>query len=475
MKLQSILKCFAVVVLLGTLGLTGCTSENPVSPAPDQNKPQISKVVKTTSSAGVQIFSNLSSFSETSQLIGGQDEIIDLEIPEMENPEKAMAFAKVMQQRTWARLPLSKSNTDIQSAAGDSVIWDLEFEENGITYRSKLVYDPTNGKAHFFLVGKQFPESHPVAYDSTDVRADLNSTLLDDSDDVLERVDLLKRYKPDQLIQEETASFVPDSYQPGTEPTGGTLTSDISYSSSSFLTRTGARFEYHEGSGGSYSKESVFNDNSKSLEEVTFKEDGTGTLLEQRRDGTKIEGEFDSADDDGEGSFSLTTTFPAGHDPVSVSESGSYVVNAADSTISGSFEREVTNLDGSKDSEKVTITQQRLNDVFSTRLDVENSDGSRGFIEITETPDVEDISGEWRNADGTFETFAAQGYSDGSAHLEGKVYTSEADFKSRADPVATFVFDFYPDGSGNGVVTEGDKTYDVTINPDGSVDIKERT
>jgi len=34
------------------------------------------------------------------------------------------------------------------------------------------------------------------------------------------------------------------------------------------------------------------------------------------------------------------------------------------------------------------------------------------------------------------------------------------------------VFDFFPDGSGSGVITEGDKSYNVTINPDGSVVIE---
>ncbi len=219
---------------------------------------------------------------------------------------------------------------------------------------------------------------------------------------------------------------------------------------------------------------SKFSDGRESSEEATFNVDGTGTFSESRRDGTQIDGTFDSAEEDGKGGFSLTTTFPAGHDPVSVRESGEFDINSSDSTISGSFEREVTLLNGDVEKESVMVSQVRVGDVLTTSLNVENADGSNGHITITESPEVDQVSGEWTNTDETFLVFTAESYPDESAHLDAKVYANEVAFEDGAEPIASAVFDFYPDGSGMGVVTEDGKIYDVTIHPDGSVTIKER-
>ncbi|MFQ5751021.1 MAG: hypothetical protein ACE5HI_03415, partial [bacterium] len=198
-------------------------------------------------------------------------------------------------------------------------------------------------------------------------------------------------------------------------------------------------------------------------------------FLENLRDGTRIEGTFDSADEDGEGSYTKMTTFPAGHDPISISESGEFTINSVDSTLNGSFEKEIKLKDGSVENEKVTVKQTLVDNVKTTTLNVENRDGSGGLITIVESPEVDQVSGEWRNVDETFLVFSAEYYQDNSAHLEFKLYESEVAFHNGEAPIASGEFDFYPDGSGRGTVTEGERTYEVTIHPDGSVTIVEVT
>ena len=138
------------------------------------------------------------------------------------------------------------------------------------------------------------------------------------------------------------------------------------------------------------------------------------------------------------------------------------------------FEREVTYQDRTE-SESVIVNQTLVGEVKTTTLTVENSDGSSGFINIVESPDVDQVSGEFTNADETFVIFSAQSYSDGSSHLKLKLYASEVAFEAGEDPIVCGEFDLYPDGSGHGEVTEGDKTYEITINPDGSETVKEVT
>jgi len=462
-----------VFVLFSLLlfGYWGCTSDNPTSS--DEPEPQ-NETVQNVSKSSVEIYQNVAAFEQVSQFVLGASAIVDLEIPELQDPGTAAKFGDQVKSKvltTVNRMP--KNFATIQQ---DSVIWDITEKDpdTGITHRFALFYDSETGHGRAILVGFDYPASHPLTYDSTEIRADLNFTLTDDSDDVLLSLEHLKRFKPGQLIDEEKGSFVPDAHAPGTEPTGGILTSEITYSSSSFISQTTARFEYHEGQGGSYSKEVLFSDSSMHTEEVTFNEDGTGTYSESRRDGTEIEGTFDSAEEDGVGGYTKTTTFPDGHDPVAISESGDFTFNASDSTISGDFERTVERADGSEEQESVTVDQTRIGDVLTTTLNIQNSDGSVGFITITESPNVDQASGEWINPDETFVKFTAEQYPDGSAHLVFQVWENREAFENGFDPIASGEFDFYPDGSGQGTVTEGGTTYDVTIHPDGSVTITER-
>ncbi|MFQ5651003.1 MAG: hypothetical protein ACE5IY_13760 [bacterium] len=474
--LQSTLSRILVMLCLSYFVHLGCSStDNPAAP---DNKPAENVKVQTASKTGVDIYQNVASFEQITSLIVDSNQITKLDIPQFETPGAALAYSRTVKNKALVALRKRPDALNrLQSATSDSVIFDVTERDTvaGVTYRVSLIYNAESGTARFFVVGFDYRETHPLEYDSTEVKADLNGTLLNESDDVLLSLMNLKRYKPGQLIREEMGRFVPDEHAPGTEPDGGVLTSDITYSSSSFISSTSARFEYHADSGGSFSKTSVFSDNTTHSESVTFNLDGTGTFEESRRDGTQISGTFDSAEEDGEGGYTLTITFPEGHDPASISESGQFVLNQADGTLSGSFEREVTPLEGDVQRESVEVSQTREGDILITTLNVENSDGSHGFITITETPEVDQIGGEWTNADETFVVFTAQGYPDDSAHLEFQVYASEVAFENGDDPIITAVFDFYPDGSGQGVVTEGEDVYDVVIHPDGSVTVTKRS
>ncbi len=449
--------------------IAGC-SKNPVDPGNNE----VNETVKVAGNTSVDIYNNVAAFKQVNDLMRGSDALAQMDIPELKNPGEAMSFARTIQRQVFAKTPKNLEIDRLSGVMGDTVIWDVTYPDPvlNITFRSRLVYNDETSEARLTLVGFDYPQSHPLDYDSTEVVADLNFTLLNDNDDVLISLKNFKRFKSGRLIKEEDGSFVPDPYLPGSEPTGGVLESEITYNSSSFIQETKARFEYHQGTGGSYSKETKFSDGKSSSESVTFNEDGTGSFSHTRRDGTSIVGTFDSADEDGQGAYTLTTTFRAGHDPASISESGEFTINFADSTLNGTFEREVRFRDNHMESESVSVQQTRAGDLLSTSLNVDKSDGSHGFINIVETPDVDQVSGEWTNVDETFVTFNAESYADGSAHLEFKQYASEAAFENQQPPILSGVFDFYPDGSGSGVISEGDKSYNVTINPDGSVVIE---
>jgi hypothetical protein len=453
---------YTIAILAAILLAFGCSSDNPV----DSREETVNPNVESASKASVDIYQNVSSFQQVSTLMKGEDSLVELDMPGFGSPEEAIGLASKKQSASLTKLGLDKPV--LRKSLADSTIWDITERDSieGVTNRVKLVYDPDTGIARLFMVQFDFRDGHPLDYDSTEIVADINKTFLDDTDDLLISLANLKRYRSGQLISEERGGFEPDPYPRGTEPTGGVLTNHITYSSSSNITSTDARLEFHEGEGGSYTKTSDFADGTTLDESVTFNEDGTGTFAVTKRDGTQEVGTFDSADEDGSGSYSKTTTFPAGNDPVSISESGTFTINPSDSTISGTFEKELTYQDGRVVKEKATVNQTMVGNVRTTTINAEAEDG-HGFITITETDHVDQISGEWTTAEEQFLVFTAQSYPDGSAYLEFKLYSNEVAFENGEGPIATGTIEFYPDGSANGTVTEGDTQYQVTVDSDG--------
>ncbi len=463
-------KFFEVFLIAGFLYLlTGC-SNNPTSPTENQ-KPKSS--VEQLSENGAAIFNTYTNVKDLSDLLKGPDAKVDVGIPGVENPQSAGKFARQMIRNSFLLVKSqAKPLMRIQDATGDTVIWDVTIRREllGFTERNSLIYNPETGHARLFEVRFDFDERHRLDYDSTEIKVDLNFTIFDDSDDVLLSLENLQRFKPGRPLRERHVSFIPDPHDPGTEPQGGVLESTVTYDPSRSIQKTHERLEYHEGSGGSYSKEVEFSDGTKHLESVTFNDDGTGTFLEVRRDGTRIEGTFDCAEDDGQGSFSRTITFPQGHDPVSIQESGEFSENLADSTLHGSYMREVTFQDGTVKRESITVDESTKDGIKTTVIDIENADGSGGTITVVEEPEVDKISGQWTNEDGTFLIFSAEAYPDGSAHFKFELYASKQAYENGEDPIAKGEFNYFPDGSGEGTVTADGQTQNVTVNPDGSVD-----
>ncbi len=462
---------------ISLFALFGCSSSSSPTDPGNTGGTTDNQQAEAVSKTGVQIYQNINSFKNIDTFKSGKIEVDSLGVTDFANRGAATQFGrKVARQALQALRRQPAVQTRLASAFGDSVIFDFTERDTveGVTQHVVLFYDPQTGIGRLTVVGFDFSDEHVVDYDSTELVVDLGGTVFDDSDDVLKSVASLKRYRAGQLIQQEEGTFVADPHAPGTEPDGGILTSVVTYTADSFIQKTTERFEYHPNTGGSYSKTSEFSDNTTHTESATFNDQGTGTFSEKRRDGTRVDGTFDGAEQDGSGSYSITTTFPAGHDPVSVAESATFSYDTANDLVNGSFERTATKLDGTTEHEESTVAQTRNGDVLTTTITSTEVDGSHGKIVLTESPDVEQAAGEWTNADQTFITFQAQNYSDGSSHLEAKQYANKAAFDDGSAPAATAVFDFYPDGSGVGVVTEGADVYDVVISPDGSVTVTKR-
>ena len=452
-------------IFIGAMLLSGCET-NPTDPTLIDSKNVADEAVANSA----EIHKTISSTRQISEFLRGSDNIIQVESPDLTPASLSKRAADISSYVLQVYQAEMKKDGRLLSATGDSLIWEFmqRNQMEGYSERVRLYYDFATGKARVELIKFDFDDRHWIKYDSATVKMDLNKTLDDDSDDIIEALEQLKLYKEGQPVVEEWSRILLDPYPPGTEPKGGVADSRITNAPSSFIQETVEHAEIKADSGGLWSKEVRYSDGTKSTEKVTFTADGKGTFEQTGRFGTRVEGTFDSAEEDGVGSFTKLTTLPEGSDPKSIYEAGSFTFNFSDSTLHGTFEKRVEFRDGKVLSESVKIDESWDNGVKVTRLEISASDGGQGIIEIREGLDGDRVTGEWTDPDGTYTRFTINYYPDGSARLEFQVYESRAAYEKGDPPVASGLIHFNPDGSGSGKVTENGEEREVTVGAGGS-------
>ena len=462
---QSLLKILSVSFSLLLLVTIGC-NKNPVDTTSSTDTPTSSETVKLATDNSGEIFTIVTSVNQVSDLLRGPDAVVELRNIELEDGSTPKSLAKetaqyVITQFSQDKNALAKS----RSSNSDSLIWEFTKKKvfKGYTERVRFFYDFITGHAFAEVIRFDFDNRHRLAYDSTRINVDANFTLDDQTDDVLLALEILKEFKPGNAVASNWSRFIPDTYAPGTEPDGGVFDNKIIYQGSGNILSQSTKAEFHEGQGGSWNKDIQYADQTTRLESVTFNVDGTGTFEEQRRNGTKIEGTFDEAESDGTGKFTKLKTLPAGSDPESIYEEGTFTFNAADSTLEGSYSKEVRFKNGNVLSESIQIKESYANSVKVTEIHVTQNDGSEGDFTIEERLDGNHISGEWIEANGTFMTFTIFQNPGGSGQLEFAIYTSQEAFNNGEDPIASGVINFDADGSGSGLVDEGSIKHSVEI------------
>lgn len=208
-----------------------------------------------------------------------------------------------------------------------------------------------------------------------------------------------------------------------------------------------------------------------SSERINFFANGTGTFFEDNRDGTHIEGSFDILEDDDRGSFTSNTTFRSGHNPISISESGSFTFNPIDSTTDGTLCKTLYYLNGSGETQTITVDQTLVTGNTVTHIKVQNSDSMGGEIATTAFDNREEATGWWLDGDEQYIKFNGTFSPDGSAVIDLEVYASQTAFDHGQPPIYTGHFFFKPDGYDNGQVFVNGKLYDVLLTPGGNQEI----
>ncbi len=453
-----------VITALSALLFTGCES-NPTDPTKNKDT-NFSEQAKTNSQ---EVYQTVSSVQRVTEVLRGPDEKVSFSSPAFSSTDEGTAMALALKNDLFKKLPpYRKMKLGVNTIQSDSLLWELteRKQAEGYTETVRYYHDFGTGISTVEVVQYNFDARHELERDSVRIVVDVNFTIDDESDDVLKSLYELKKYKAGNLIDTEEAQITLGDYEPGSEPTTGTFRSTIEYNETNYILKTEEQAELRGENDGEWQREVQYSDGSKSVEKVTFKSDGTGTFEEVQKNGTKKVGEFNIVEDDGQGSFTVLTTYPEGSDPVSVRESGTFSLDAADSTLHGEFQNQITFKDGTVLSEKVKVDES-YDDAGNkiTTVRVENSDGSTADIRIEERPDGDRVHAEVVEADGTFIIADVIYFSDTSARLTFKIYTSKQAYENGEEPVASGMINFNPDGSGSGSVTDSEGEHEVTIDP----------
>lgn len=337
----------------------------------------------------------------------------------------------------------------------DSITIFKDDEEHGKRYF--LNYNSDSGLLRYYEVkyDKFFAWQQKV-YDSTEVIFDLNMTYNDDSDDKLKSTINLQKFKSNFFIQSIFSQLIVTAYEDN-EPVGVEVQRDSYYKESRFLQHLSQSIILYADESGTLREDFDFKDGTSSYHSVTFYPDKTGEFSKQLRNGTTVNGTFDSAEDDLEGSWTEIVDFPEGRYIDKISRMADILITIPETTYSISLSETITFSSGREESTNIDIEVEESEDLKTTEIDVLRANGAQGSFTITETEELADLVGNWYTWNQYFIEIEAQYYADGSGHLLYRVY--EPPYEEGNEPIIVAEYFFSPDASGEGTLVHNGITY----------------
>ncbi len=454
-------------VMMSALALVSC-AKNPTSPNPPAQNGKLATIATTSS---VEVYRSVQTFKQLEQALDGPAALGKINIPAVGSLQRSGATFKQ------ALIPFQQEAPVLAQKAGrlhktqsDTILYEKRWIDarTGINYHLWISYNTTTGKAIVYAVATNHPGSSPLHRDSTRIVVNVNFTLADTTDDVVELLENAKNYRSGYRLRYEEGRLIPDKYQPGSQPAGGVIEALSQYASGQDTTEIRQRLEYHETNGGlgSFSKIVSFRDGTRHSEDITFR--STQVIFNiVYRDGTREQGQF-TAPDENHLSFEKTVTYPAGSDPRSIFEKGEFSQNLADSSGAANFTREEFFADGTSKRHEVKIKAARQNGYGRLEVTESYSDGTGGSWTLQEGPIKADLKGNWINAEKQYILLDAAFYRDGSADVHVEVYASKEAYDKGEPPIFKADLHFRPDGSGSGTITSKEGTSQFSFSANGT-------
>jgi hypothetical protein len=279
-----------------------------------------------------------------------------------------------------------------------------------------------------------------------------------EEDDLLERIGRVSVFDGTDMNGDNPSSsvnFVPETpVTPGEEPCGGVFEQHVLYPADWWLLQLDRELDIDCDGSGTLTEYLMFQDGSEFTRVITWDGAGSATLTEERPDGTVVSGSWSEIS----GEFEVTTTFPAGADPVSRVQRGSVIADE-----SFEFEDVIRWEDGHLDSTTFAATEQ--DDTF-------HIEGHKYLDEMVEefTLDGEPglLVGSYSRNDGATGDFTLEALAGGGSYL---IFSADQP-RDDGDVHVTGEIWYAPDGSGHGTITVTRNgmtwTWEIEFGPDGT-------
>jgi hypothetical protein len=454
-------------IMVSAFSLMSC-DKNPASPNPPTQSDSFAKVAATS---GIEVHRSVQTLKQIEQALAGPQSLGQINVPAVGSLSQSGAnFKKALLPFNQHVQALAQQAQRLHKTAGDTIIFEKRWidPQTGINYHLWISYNTTSGKATAYIVATNHPSSSPLERDSTRIVVNVNFTLADTTDDVVELLENAKNYRSGYRLRYEEGRLIPDQYQPGGQPTGGVIEALSQYAPGQDTTEVRQHLEYHETNNGVgiWSKTVSFRDGTRHSEDVTFR--STQVIFNiVYRDGTREQGQF-TAPDENHLAFEKTVTYPAGSDPRSIFEKGDLSRNPADSSATINFTRDEFFADGTSKRHAVAINATRQNGFGRLEVTESNSDGTGGSWILQDGPAKADLQGNWINEQKQYILFNGAFYHDGSGDLHIEVYASKEAYDKGEPPIFKADLHFKPDGTGSGTITSKDGTSQFSFSANGT-------
>jgi hypothetical protein len=452
-------------LLISLFWLTSC-EKTTTDPGPGDL--QLSPAANEGLTSSWQTIHSLNSASEVSEIISGDLELEESDLGGIYSTSQMQSEFSKMKMSLKAALN-DKKTEGIQS--DDSLIWFIDWTDpiSGVSVRKALYYDKLTGIARYYEAIYQFPPQLRLAYDSTEIKADLNFTLEDSLDDKFLGLYKFTDFKDGFFVEKIEANAEATEWDADNQVSGASLNNHVWYGEHIKIKELVQELQIHPDETGRIFEQLDYRDGTFLQKTVNFYANYTGDYSEIWRNGTQVSGTFDRLEDDNHASLTRVVDFPAGFFLNKIEQAADYTLNLEDSSSHVILNEKIFFTNGLLDTSQLIIDEFFENDLKKTHLVGLKSDGSQADLLVTHFSDYQEIEGNYTGPDGYYSLIEAILYSDGSGELWLKVYESEEAYLNGESPVATIYIHFNPDGSGGGEVTEGNVKYSVQVDQNGEM------
>ena len=460
---------FFLLSLLLAFVFWGCEKD---TVSPPQNELQLSQASSDGLVSGWQTIHSLNSMGDVQGILSGEVEMNTGELGGLQSIEQIQQqFSKM---HAGIEAVLSGPVTEgIQ--VEDSLLWFIDWTDpiSGISVRKALYYNSATGIARYYEAIYHFPAQLRITYDSTEVKVDLNLTLNDSTDDQFLSLSKLSLFEEDFFVQKIEASATATDYDQYNQVIGAVAANHVWYGEQTELDQLVQNLEINPDQSGHIDERLDYRDDTFLGKAVNFYADFTGDFSETWRDGTQVTGTFDRLEDDNHASITRIIDFPAIYLLDKIEQAADVTLNPADSSSHWLLNEKIYFAGGDIDTSELVVDEYFEGGFKKTHLQGAHSNGSQADLLVSHYPEYQDIEGWTIGVEGYYSLVHVILYSDGSGELWLTVYLNQQAYLNGEEPLANIYIHFNPDGSGEGQITEGDKTYHVKVNQNGEMEIQD--